>query len=631
VRLVDPFVRSFPKELVGNLAAGLRLAVFISPRSLTISWGHYLALLVANVTVVFLVDMTGVGLAGQINVYGLPGALFGITLALLVAVAIAVAWRRTDYALALLVTFAALAIPVETTASAVSSVVGVARMGRFGFYFHQLPYYWFALAAAVAAARLLPVSMANRAAIAAIVLIAIGLPTATIYRDHRIWIKAYNAKEAAEQQARYMALAQEELYYLQPQLLEREIGRLEKGNKGKIDLYFVGAAGWAGQDVFMKEVVAVNKLFEERFGARGRTIRLVNNAKTAADLPIASVTSLERALQAVGQAMDRDEDVLFLFMTSHGSRDHRFSLEFWPLRFKELTPAVLREMLDASGIRRRVIVVSACYSGGFLDALKDDNTVVITAASPDRNSFGCSNEAEFTYFGKAYFDEALRKTYSFIDAFEIARPVIEQREKQENYAPSGPLIFVGRDIRAPLQELEQILQAPRPSTATGPSVEKDAYAQFSELWLPPDVVAQYREECMRNMSKVSPAHYVDKDPTFFGGLNRSSHQWPQLMLAWQTYSEEYCRAANDPAVHAELYRQGWRSYLAPHEVGALANFLHTPLGQRFVAANGVVNSYVTSHLIEATAPATDQALKKYQAAQLKITADFQREQTAGNK
>jgi len=630
VRLDDRFVRPF----LGNLAAGLRLALFLAPRSLTAGWTQYLGLVGLQVAVTIGVNMVGVGTAGQINVYGLPGALFGITVALLVAVVVAVVWRRSDYVLTLLVSFAALAIPIEAVASLLSQSAGLGWTGRFGIYLHQLPSYWFALAAAVAAARFLPVSRPSRVAIAAVVLLLIGLPAATIYRDHRIWVKAYDPKEAAEQEARYMALAQEDLYYLQPQLLEREIGRLEKGNKGKIDLYFVGAAGWAGQDVFMKEVVAVNKLFEERFAARGRTIRLVNNAKTAADLPIASVTSLQRALQAVGQAMDRDEDVLFLFMTSHGSRDHRFSLEFWPLRFKELTPAVLKQMLDASGIRRRVIVVSACYSGGFLEALKDDNTVVITAAAPDRNSFGCSNEADFTYFGKAYFDEALRKTYSFIDAFEMAKPVIEQREKQQNYAASGPLMFVGRDIRAPLQELERNLQAvPLSALKQTPrrSTGEDVYTQFSNLWLTPDVLTQYREECMRNMSKVSPAHYVDKDPNFFGGLNRTSPQWPRLMIAWETYSEEYCRASNDPAVHSELYRQGWRTNLAPHDVGALADFLHTPLGQRFVRANGVVNSYVTSHLIEATAPANDQALKKYQAAQLKITAEFQQEQARGNK
>jgi hypothetical protein len=106
-------------------------------------------------------------------------------------------------------------------------------------------------------------------------------------------------------------------------------------------------------------------------------------------------------------------------------------------QLRQITPAMLRGMLDASGIKNRVIVVSACYAGGFIDKLKDDNTLIVAAAAPDRNSFGCSNENDWTYFGKAYFDEGLRQTTSFTRAFEIAKPLIEERERREKYDPSN--------------------------------------------------------------------------------------------------------------------------------------------------------------------------------------------------
>jgi hypothetical protein len=156
--------------------------------------------------------------------------------------------------------------------------------------------------------------------------------------------------------------------------------------------------------------------------------------------------------------MDRDEDVLVLFLTSHGSESHRFSLELWPLRFKELDPAALRALLDASGIRNRVVIVSACYSGGFIAPLKDEHTAVITASAADRNSFGCSNEAQWTYFGKAYFDEALRGTYSFTQAFENAKPVIAARERADGYDPSDPQMAVGGAIAGTLEALERQLR-----------------------------------------------------------------------------------------------------------------------------------------------------------------------------
>src|SRR5262249_43766878 len=154
-----------------------------------------------------------------------------------------------------------------------------------------------------------------------------------------------------------------------------------------IDLYLVGVAGYASQDVFMREVNSVDKLFRERFGAEGHTVRLINNAKSVADTPIASVTAIRAALARVAEVMDRDEDILFLYLTSHGSEDHRFSLDFWPMRFKPLDPGTLRKLLDESGIKRRIVVVSACYSGGFVEPLKDANTLVITASAGDRNSF----------------------------------------------------------------------------------------------------------------------------------------------------------------------------------------------------------------------------------------------------
>ena len=69
------------------------------------------------------------------------------------------------------------------------------------------------------------------------------------------------------------------------------------------------------------------------------------------------------------------------------------------------------------------MVISACYSGGFLDALKDEDTLMITAARHDRQSFGCADENEFTYFGRAYFEEALPQASWFQEAFRKAEAI----------------------------------------------------------------------------------------------------------------------------------------------------------------------------------------------------------------
>lgn len=185
---------------------------------------------------------------------------------------------------------------------------------------------------------------------------------------------------------------------------------------------------------------------------------LINNRSTVEELPLASASNLHRALGDIARRIDRDEDMLFVFLTSHGSRDHVLSTSFWPLALNGLSAAKLKEILDLSGIKWRILVISACYSGGFIDVLKDENTLIMTAARADRNSFGCSNLNDFTYFGRAYFGERLREGFSFVEAFYDARDSIAERERREGLTPSQPQIHLGSAIEPKLAALEARLR-----------------------------------------------------------------------------------------------------------------------------------------------------------------------------
>jgi hypothetical protein len=252
-------------------------------------------------------------------------------------------------------------------------------------------------------------------------------------------------------------IGKEDAFYAQPLLLERALAQLKPGTKGVEDLYFIGFAGYGSQDVFMKETEVIERLFRERFDTSGRSLVMVNNPATALKYPVASATALERALRRVGEVMDREEDILFLYLTSHGSKEHRLSADFWPLELRDIDPGMLKRMLDKAGIRWRIITVSACYSGGFVEPLKDERTLVVTASDATSNSFGCSNESEFTWFSKAFFDEELRRTHSFTTAFRRAEISIEQRENREAEEPSHPLISLGSAIQPRLLRLEKRL------------------------------------------------------------------------------------------------------------------------------------------------------------------------------
>jgi hypothetical protein len=186
-------------------------------------------------------------------------------------------------------------------------------------------------------------------------------------------------------------------------------------------------------------------------------VRLVNNGKTIHKYPVASQTSLRETLAYVGETMNVDEDVLVLYVSSHGSEKHELMVDFRPLRFSPVTPAFLKSALDAAGIKWKVVVVSACYSGGFVETLRDAHTMVITASSAERQSFGCGNLSEATYLAQALFGQALRQTHSFEAGFERARDLIGKWEREKNFTASEPQMYVGEQIRAKLAHLERTL------------------------------------------------------------------------------------------------------------------------------------------------------------------------------
>jgi hypothetical protein len=254
------------------------------------------------------------------------------------------------------------------------------------------------------------------------------------------------------------SILQEELFHAQGGLLEAKVAALRPQRAGTVDLYFVGFAPYGTQDVFGKELHTVSRLMRERFDAAGRTLLLSNDPATLGDLPIASLSNLRAALERVGRIMDADEDVLFLYVTTHGSEDGELSVELPPLELSQISPAALSRILRDSGIKSKVLVISACYSGGYIEPLKDENTLIVTATDANNQSFGCDNGEDFTWFGKAYFDEALRRTRSFSDAFSLARQAVAQREREQNLRPSNPQMYVGAAIKDKLAGLEARLR-----------------------------------------------------------------------------------------------------------------------------------------------------------------------------
>lgn len=298
-----------------------------------------------------------------------------------------------------------------------------------------------------------------RAAVFALALIATtGL---TLWQfEARAWEPDDARKAAVEDDKPRLHLTQQTLE-MQQALWQRTLAALAPERPEVADVYGLVFAPYASEDVFLRESTLVSRVLAERFDAGGRVIHLLNHGSTAETHPWATPLNLQRAIEALAQRMDRDKDVLVVYLTSHGARDFKLAASHWPLEVEALSPNVLREALDKAGIRNRVIAVSACYSGGWVDVLANDDTLVMTAADATHTSYGCGRLSELTFFGRAMFDEQLRKTHSFEQAFARAVPLIKQREidagKEDGF--SNPQIRVGANIAPVLRTLEQRLDA----------------------------------------------------------------------------------------------------------------------------------------------------------------------------
>lgn len=229
--------------------------------------------------------------------------------------------------------------------------------------------------------------------------------------------------------------------YNQQALLQAQIERLQPSDAASgPHMYALYVAGDGRQEVFRREVQFVGKLMSSRFGLQGRTITLVNSRSSVAQLPLATAHSIGQALQALAGKMDRQRDLLFVYLSSHGSRKHELMLQMPHMALPDLPAAQLAELLNASGIGKRIVVVSACYSGGFVPALQGPTSWVITASRADRASFGCADGNDFTYFGRALFEQALPQSHTLSEAFARARQLVRQWEKAGGPPPeaTGP-------------------------------------------------------------------------------------------------------------------------------------------------------------------------------------------------
>lgn len=243
--------------------------------------------------------------------------------------------------------------------------------------------------------------------------------------------------------------------------LDAGLRALQPQRRGVVDAYVVSIA-LDSDPVFGREARAAGQVLERRYGARRRTIVLAGtDGGGPSRLPRGTPASLALALARIAELMDRREDVLVLYTTSHGlpfglyynDADSGYGL---------VSPGRLAAMLEELGLANRLVILSACYAGRFVPRLQSPTSVIVAAAAHDRTSFGCAAENDWTFFGDALINHGLRKAQPLVSAFAEAEGLIMAWEIEVRSIPSLPQLFVGTEAARWLNVLEQRLPPATP-------------------------------------------------------------------------------------------------------------------------------------------------------------------------
>jgi Peptidase C13 family len=257
-------------------------------------------------------------------------------------------------------------------------------------------------------------------------------------------------------------------YLAQHRKLAAAIGALKPQRPGTVDAYLV-VIGLDADPVFAREAAETAKVLARRYDATGRTVLLSAGSEATPD---GSPPHLAASLAAIAQKMDRSEDALILYATAHGAPGIGVVYKDSDKGYGMVAPKRLGGLLDQLGIVRRMLLISACYSGQFV-GLATPESVVVTAADDDRTSFGCAPANDWTFFGDALINHAFRKPQPFAAATDEAFKLISDWEYKEGLTSSKPRLFMGEKAKSWLATLEARIPPGETAKVGRPSIEGD--------------------------------------------------------------------------------------------------------------------------------------------------------------
>ena len=445
-------------NLSRNLIAGLRVALFMRVDRLRFRFdvAQILLLFAISAIIDFVGDYLRAVPPREFAIEGAGSELYSAALLLLAAALIALFCKQRQLLLSIpLLVLASLPI-VQIVHYAPSWLALGPEMADAMLTFEKAIVIWivFVLVRCVAIAFSPPPSFVWLRAILGGLLLAMPIWFGDLlYPNHPWWHGATDVQRPTETE---FNAASEVVLAAQTYILDNALDKMADERAGETDVYFVAFAPHGRSDAYRVDAEAAQHVMDSRWGTDGRSIVLVNNPKTLVTAPFATVTNLRETLNEIGGAIDEEDDVVMIYIASPTARNNQIAAEQPPLGLVELGPSGLKQLLDDAGIKWRIIVVAACYAGGFAETLADEFSLVITSSKADAPGFGCDGRTPPTLFGDAFFQQGLAKGTTFESAFEIAKARVAERESAAGYAPpSQPQWKLGEQMAEKLKTLRK--------------------------------------------------------------------------------------------------------------------------------------------------------------------------------
>tara|TARA_B100000700_G_C14773213_1_gene727706 strand:- start:91 stop:867 length:777 start_codon:yes stop_codon:yes gene_type:complete len=229
-------------------------------------------------------------------------------------------------------------------------------------------------------------------------------------------------------------------------------GKEIKKNTYVPKIYYLGLGLWGnGEDWSENDVIVLENIFKKIYYNREFHSYIFSNKglQTKAKLPFFSEKKLEFLIKNIGESVT-EKDIIILTISSHGfpgGINYRIGIS----PSMSLTGDKIEEIIKPIQEKNILFIISSCYSGSLIKYLEGKYSIIFTASSANKPSFGCDKESSNSWFIESLYEsyhnyQNTEKRFSLKRWFNKTKSIVKNKEASYGYPHSFPQIFIGKNV-----------------------------------------------------------------------------------------------------------------------------------------------------------------------------------------